>query len=511
MQAAISNPTDRLKRGGGQVLIGSDGSIATTPAAGAQVTWVPPTGAAQTAGAHLFGSAGATYTNGAGAVTSLVRLNGQFAGTAADSTSAHRALTTEVHWVDSTNGASTFAGGYFFVYHDGAGTDVQDLFGVIGRAYITSTGLSSVGMWGVRGDVNFTGAANVSGSCAAVICHQGSWSAAATVAQYAGLQVTTHTLNTGGVVVTNGYGALVGVPTNATGHNVGVFIGDSTDIIAGAIGSLGLYVANRGAWIRGQMAIPYADTTNVNATMALYAGTHAGANDNLVALYFYRGATALGFIGYDSNVANVLAGHTKALTDLVIVNNSKLVVDSNGQIFCANQIASNSYLISPAIKASGTFSTSFTYTGAAHTGLTPGSAVEFNFNAARTIAYDNTGGTIATLYTFQFQAPTYTAAAALAITAMATVRITGAPAVSAVAGATPTFTTSWALLVSAGRSSFGGQVVFVASASGASGYASVNLPHGAAPTTNIADGDIWTTTAGLFCRINGVTKTVTLT
>lgn len=40
--------------------------------------------------------------------------------------------------------------------------------------------------------------------------------------------------------------------------------------------------------------------------------------------------------------------------------------------------------------------------------------------------------------------------------------------------------------------------------------ASLCIPHGAAPTSPV-DGDMWTTTAGLFVRINGVTKTVTLT
>lgn len=39
---------------------------------------------------------------------------------------------------------------------------------------------------------------------------------------------------------------------------------------------------------------------------------------------------------------------------------------------------------------------------------------------------------------------------------------------------------------------------------------SLNIPHGAAPTSPV-NGDMWTTTAGLFIRINGVTKTVTLT
>ena len=40
--------------------------------------------------------------------------------------------------------------------------------------------------------------------------------------------------------------------------------------------------------------------------------------------------------------------------------------------------------------------------------------------------------------------------------------------------------------------------------------ASIRAPHGSAPTSPV-DGDIWTTTAGLFVQINGVTKTVTLT
>lgn len=53
----------------------------------------------------------------------------------------------------------------------------------------------------------------------------------------------------------------------------------------------------------------------------------------------------------------------------------------------------------------------------------------------------------------------------------------------------------------------GGNTIFAACVTG---YASINLPHGTTPTT-LLNGDIWTTTAGLFCRINGVTKTVTLT
>lgn len=53
-----------------------------------------------------------------------------------------------------------------------------------------------------------------------------------------------------------------------------------------------------------------------------------------------------------------------------------------------------------------------------------------------------------------------------------------------------------------------GCLITTASASGSAGF---NLPHGAAPTSPV-NGDMWTTAAGgLFVRINGATKTVTLT
>lgn len=39
----------------------------------------------------------------------------------------------------------------------------------------------------------------------------------------------------------------------------------------------------------------------------------------------------------------------------------------------------------------------------------------------------------------------------------------------------------------------------------AAGGAGLNLPHGAAPTTPV-NGDVWTTTAGMFVRVNGATQ-----
>ena len=51
----------------------------------------------------------------------------------------------------------------------------------------------------------------------------------------------------------------------------------------------------------------------------------------------------------------------------------------------------------------------------------------------------------------------------------------------------------------------------VAAGASVAAQASLRLPHGVAPTTPV-NGDMWTTSAGgLFVRINGVTKTVTLT
>lgn len=51
-----------------------------------------------------------------------------------------------------------------------------------------------------------------------------------------------------------------------------------------------------------------------------------------------------------------------------------------------------------------------------------------------------------------------------------------------------------------------GVAVGATPAAGASGYASFRFPHGAAPTTNLTNGDVWSTTAGLFGRINGTTQ-----
>lgn len=57
------------------------------------------------------------------------------------------------------------------------------------------------------------------------------------------------------------------------------------------------------------------------------------------------------------------------------------------------------------------------------------------------------------------------------------------------------------LQTNGGKTTTGGLLQTTASASGSSG---LNLPHGAAPSAPV-NGDVWTTTAGLFVRVNGST------
>lgn len=51
---------------------------------------------------------------------------------------------------------------------------------------------------------------------------------------------------------------------------------------------------------------------------------------------------------------------------------------------------------------------------------------------------------------------------------------------------------------------------FLRSAASITAGAGFRVPDGTVPTSPV-DGDTWTTNAGMFTRINGITKTVTLT
>lgn len=70
-------------------------------------------------------------------------------------------------------------------------------------------------------------------------------------------------------------------------------------------------------------------------------------------------------------------------------------------------------------------------------------------------------------------------------------------------GGVPLFYVSTAGAVTAGGATPSASTAIMTPA-GTTAISSVRLPHGAAPTAPV-DGDIWTTTAGLFVRINGGT------
>lgn len=436
--------------------------------------------------------------------TNFVRILQNFDSSVAGSPGGGlRVLGADVHWVDATNGLNTFAGAYINAFHDGGG-DIQDFMGVIGRAYVTNGGISSVGMWGVRGDFNFSGAATIA-KAVSVYGHAGTQFAGSTI-NVAAMVWGDHVDWTGGTVVRDAFTAYFGIPSGATGYNIGVSIGNEPASPSPTPWSAGLRVWNGGAVFSGGPTIPIADASNNNTTVYLQAGSNGGANTTLDLLYFYRSNVNQGYIGFDLDTST-FAGHVKLVTNMSIMSKN-LICDNNGQLWSASTIFANAMQIVPAITTSGTLATSFTWTGPAHTTKTPSNIAEFNWNGNRTVTFDAvTGGTWTSTYTYQFQRSTYAAGTATTWTLAATMRITGAP----VASTNVTFTNVYALYIDAGRSFFGGAIFLPASASGSSGYASLNVPHGAAPTTNIADGDIWTTTSGMFVRVNGVTKTVTLT
>ena len=155
--------------------------------------------------------------------------------------------------------------------------------------------------------------------------------------------------------------------------------------------------------------------------------------------------------------------------------------------------ATATFVISVSAAANGT-PKMFSATAAANTNLTLSTEViDVDWQLNRTVQWAT--GAITTQRAFVVQAPTYAFVGASVVTNAATLAITNAP----VAGTNATLTNRWALWVQAGAVGF---------AAATTTNASINIPHGAAPTTPI-NGDLWTVTTGLFVRINGTTQTMT--
>lgn len=301
-----------------------------------QLSIVPAAGNGVNIGTVAIGSTSASILVPDNTTTiHFIRLTQNFAGTLnAPSGNSARMLGVDAHWVDATNSVATMAGIYAFAYHD-AVSGVTDLIGMIGRAFITSTG-TSTNMYGVRGDVNFTGAGTVT-NASGVLSQGGSNTAAGVITTYSGFRSGALNFTTLGLTVTDGYGAFISMPSNASGNNIGVQIGTQ---VAGVIASLGLLVGSNGAWFRGTAPTPLVDTSGGAATVAIYAGSSAGANTALCALYYYRSSSVMAYTGFDNSTASI-AGHTKDVTDYVVAPNNQrsILVDSSKNVWMAGTLA----------------------------------------------------------------------------------------------------------------------------------------------------------------------------
>ena len=130
------------------------------------------------------------------------------------------------------------------------------------------------------------------------------------------------------------------------------------------------------------------------------------------------------------------------------------------------------------------------FIGGAHTNLTTGAEtfdVLFNFNRI----VQHATGAITNQRSILFEGPTYSFVGASTITNAATLAISNAPA----AGTNATITNSYALWVQAGK------LQTAASGTASAGF---NLLPGVAPTSPV-NGDVWSTTTGVFAQINGST------
>ena len=216
--------------------------------------------------------------------------------------------------------------------------------------------------------------------------------------------------------------------------------------------------------------------------------------------------------------------------------------------FGAALVSAVQFNVSQVIATTGS-PTALRVTGGAHTTLTLSTeAVDFDFAANRTVQFAT--GALAIQRAALFRAPTYTFVLASTVTDVATVAITGAP----IAGLNATFTNAMSLWVQGGMARFDGALAFAPGSAAAPGLSpfgdldtglysvganilgvatggvlrlsingtaftstitgifpasttagsSARFPHGVAPTAPV-DGDLWSTTAGFFIRVNGVT------
>jgi hypothetical protein len=150
------------------------------------------------------------------------------------------------------------------------------------------------------------------------------------------------------------------------------------------------------------------------------------------------------------------------------------------------------------VVGSGTVPNILSVTGAAMTALTTGTEFsDVRLNLARTVAWAGSTA-ISNQRAIYIQAPTYSAGTATTMNLGVTLAISGAPAQAG----SMTITFPRALLVESGVSEFKGKILSISSIASSAYF---NIPHGAQLTSGWVNGDFWTTSAGYFGRVNGVT------
>lgn len=109
-------------------------------------------------------------------------------------------------------------------------------------------------------------------------------------------------------------------------------------------GAGGVIVAAGGLSVKGQVATPSADTT-ANATRLVLAAGNSG--NPAVELRFYRSTALAGEIAFDGDTTTVVAGRTKAASDLVTYVGGTVtsLVDTSGNLFQLGALNSGGGLV----------------------------------------------------------------------------------------------------------------------------------------------------------------------
>jgi len=338
-----------------------------------------------------------------------------------------RAFVVDTHYTGTVNGTGTHSAGYFNAYHDGGtGVVITDFFGLIGRAYVTSTG-TATNAWGVRGDVNLMGAATVGTQAFAIFGKAPQQFAGSTIPIYAGVYADAVTMTT--TTAQNVYGGWFGIPSGGVSNNIGLAVGVSN----GKGVTSGAYIRN-GLILSGLATGPIpVDTSSGSAALSLAAGDNAGTKTTGVNVYFYRGATVAGYLGFNGDIGTY-AGHVKTVDDFAIATHTqtiRAVIDNSSNLWMVGAVNAGIGLgVIQTISTSATPTAMETLTGGAHTTLVSAEVKDVSWNLARTVQFTGSA-TLALQRSIVIAPPTFTSdTATKAITAATTMAITGPPVAS---------------------------------------------------------------------------------